>query len=315
MLFSTTSMASMQTISMDTLSMDTKYAITVPYEYPIVPGMDEWADFKTLDEMIAACQIPDKVLSRMSTDALVETVVNYPLAINMFAYSNYQSGFDSVMNYCNGFQELYNRTDSLQKMEKYLNNQSEKNTDSEVYKLKNLIANTIMSNLVLRDELKSNLKSMVTPEEIKLRYEIHYNYTPNGSRVSLIFNMNWSDHPAIGDAAYANVCNEQVKRTYPNATSLREENPAYNCHSYAWYSTSSGNLYWMNSPWAYMTDGSYTRTYSPTNGDKVCYESDDHSAIYIRSGVVHSKWGAMGVYQHAPNYSPYDASQLSYWER
>lgn len=47
------------------------YPITESYQYPVVPGMEEWAKLGSLQEMAEACQIPEEILSKMTTEALV----------------------------------------------------------------------------------------------------------------------------------------------------------------------------------------------------------------------------------------------------
>lgn len=64
-----------------------------------------------------------------------------------------------------------------------------------------------------------------------------------------------------------------------------------------------------------MSDGSYTRTYSPVSGDKVWYGSADHSAIYNSNSQVTSKWGYLGLYSHDVGYCPYSSKDVSYWKR
>ena len=54
------------------------YYITEPYEYPIVPGTDEWRNLNSLYDMVQACAVPQEVLEHMTTHALAETVLNYP---------------------------------------------------------------------------------------------------------------------------------------------------------------------------------------------------------------------------------------------
>ena len=107
---------------------------------------------------------------------------------------------------------------------------------------------------------------------------------------------------------------------YPNATKLRSASFKYNCHSYAWYSTSSSNTWWMNDPTEYMSDGSYTRSYSPATYQKVYYPNpgNEHSGVITSiSGsniTVTSKWGAFGLYRHAEMDCPYFSMYLNtYW--
>lgn len=113
---------------------------------------------------------------------------------------------------------------------------------------------------------------------------------------------------------------------YPNATKLRTATNKYNCHSYAWYSTSSSNTWWMNDASMYMTDGSYTRlptNYPTASGQKIYYPTpgNDHSGIVttpstnFSSVKVTSKWGFYGLYSHGAADCPYYSSSYpcSYW--
>lgn len=110
----------------------------------------------------------------------------------------------------------------------------------------------------------------------------------------------------------------EIKSLYPNAIKLRTASIKYNCHSYAWYSQSSNNKYWMNDPSAYMTDGSYTRALRMITGLKGCTFSKTHSVIVskvdgMEVSKVKSKWGAYGLYEHHPNYSPYIDPVIAYY--
>ena len=67
-------------------------AITDAYEYPVKPGTDAWRAFTTHEEMLKACQIPESTLHAMSTEGLVETVLNYPLFNDVLAYEFSSTG-------------------------------------------------------------------------------------------------------------------------------------------------------------------------------------------------------------------------------
>lgn len=107
------------------------YTITEPYQYPFVPGMTEWSEFESLQEMSEACQIPEEILPNMTTEALVETVVHYPLFINAFAYDNPQLGLSHIKEYYNGIQELYNREDAIEEIEQFMEEKLGKLEDSK----------------------------------------------------------------------------------------------------------------------------------------------------------------------------------------
>jgi hypothetical protein len=81
------------------------------YDFPVKGGTPEWAAFRTHDEMVAACQVPEPILRDMSTEGLIETCLNYPLIGDMGMYSSWQQGFDRVAARFNGLQELLQRPD------------------------------------------------------------------------------------------------------------------------------------------------------------------------------------------------------------
>ena len=90
----------------------TVYNATDAYEYPVKPGTEEWKDFTSHDQMLEACQVPDFILHDMSTAGLMETVLNYPLLMDMMAYNSRQQGFDSVAQRFNGLSALLHREDA-----------------------------------------------------------------------------------------------------------------------------------------------------------------------------------------------------------
>lgn len=81
------------------------------YDYPIKPGTEEWKQLKNIPEAEEACQIPNNILSSISTKGLLITCMNYPLKISILASNNYKNGFESIMKTFNGAQELINRAD------------------------------------------------------------------------------------------------------------------------------------------------------------------------------------------------------------
>lgn len=110
------------TISMNVFAVDTiveEGQITEAYEYPIVPGMDEWKQLDTHVKKVNACQIPEDILDKLTTEALVETVMNYPLLIDMLAYNTQYTGYQAVYNEFNGLRELQTREDAAEYLENY----------------------------------------------------------------------------------------------------------------------------------------------------------------------------------------------------
>lgn len=98
-----------------------QYTIDTPYEYPAQPGTEEWSALNGRIEMAEACQIPEEILENMTTEALVYTVLNYPLMIDIYAYDFYSEegdsyllAMESIATEFNGLQELKQRTDAVE---------------------------------------------------------------------------------------------------------------------------------------------------------------------------------------------------------
>ena len=57
------------------------------YIYPIQPGSSEWAAFQSTQEKLNFCQIRGRKFATMPADALLETVLNYPLIHDFLAFN------------------------------------------------------------------------------------------------------------------------------------------------------------------------------------------------------------------------------------
>lgn len=89
----------------------TEGPVETPYQYPITPADEAWVDFKTSQEMYDACQIPDNVLTRMTTEALLETVLNYPFLGTYKCYDDCETAAGYLCGQFNGLEELLARDD------------------------------------------------------------------------------------------------------------------------------------------------------------------------------------------------------------
>jgi hypothetical protein len=103
--------------------------IDTAYEYPVLPGSDEWVSLGTTDARVAACQIPEDALKNMTTGALAETVIGYPFIINISAYNSREEGLAAFVKEFNGVRELMTRADA----ESVLTKKLELLEDDEAY--------------------------------------------------------------------------------------------------------------------------------------------------------------------------------------
>ena len=105
--------------SFDRKTSENADTIDVPYEYPVLPGTSEWVALGTYQNRLASCQIPEDTLQKLSTDALVQTILNYPFKMNLYAYEDLQKGYERLRAHFNGLQELEYREDGLAVLQSY----------------------------------------------------------------------------------------------------------------------------------------------------------------------------------------------------
>lgn len=292
---------------------EAQYEITESYEYPIKPGDDEWYEFTSLQEKIEACAIPKEVLSSMTTEALVKTILDYPLLANVYAYENYITGFESVKSYFPGVEELLSREDAQECLVKYRSMRS----DGFSYYVRDLL------NYVEINQTEGNLLTSLT--DVDPRF-VTFFLTPNGTEVTVMGDVTWNA-PTNPTEEEAEQQLEELMDIYPNATLISDIDPSYNCHSYAFLQSAGVSNYerWnLPNPVAYMEDGSFTEC-SPYVGAVIYYhavrdygdESTEQYGGYRHSGLVErrasggqpmlvsSKWGWSGLFEHYVDDCPY----------
>lgn len=80
------------------------------YTYPIKAGTDEWRSL-SVQEKHERLQLSDNLLGSMRTEDLIEVCLEYPFAIDLFTFNDFQTGFKALYNNFNGLRELLCRDD------------------------------------------------------------------------------------------------------------------------------------------------------------------------------------------------------------
>lgn len=328
------------------------------YEYPVTVYSPEWRNMHSVEERREACSIPLETLQLMTTDALIETIINYPFFPDIYAYDSLQHGFYALSCYFDGVEVLKNRNDVLISLEQYYSEHKDIYTDTDIkkYNLESLIYYFSHREKIKKYHyliFKSN-KLIGYSETLRDGIDF-YNvndpcidwpvgnaiYTPNGTEIPLIwidkeiyyteyiydntidcksqnrfYGMTWTSHNTSLTAQ--NAAMYYFLNAYPSTELIASVNPSYNCHSYAWYSQSTSNNYWINEPYVYIDDGSYSITYNNISaGNKVCYIYIPWAYYLEHSGIVVSpangtipmrvisKWGYNGLFTHDLNDCPY----------
>ena len=301
------------------------------YVYPVVPGSNEWNLLKNAEEKRAACAVDIERLNSMSTEALVKTVVTYPLLPDMYAYDTIGQGLKAIESYFAGVDILLARKDALEYLSAYAEKEHERTeyTPIAYYNADTLIKfirdgeSTVLDSVNSSNRIEGSgcaettADGLIFPAAVT-SYYLDYVWTPNGTPIAVYVGLDWANHNTTYQQAKAEMI--ALMGIYPGAVKLSDPVPGYNCHSYAWYAQ-AGNNYWMDYPNAYITDGSYISA-SAAAGVKVTYSS---GGSYIHSGIVSSagstvratsKWGCLGVLNHAVDDCPYYGSTttVQYWQ-
>ncbi len=335
------------------LEAENSYVNTVTAIYDVVNTSD-WLDMERPDR-IARCQIPTEVQEKLSTSDLIQAVLDFPFFIDIFAFDTIGEGYTCVLSECEALQTLINRTDKTEAMLEFyasmdvpqdIETISRQQEFSDLWKMELLISqddfvhemseeqkaclvNIAESKLFIKsqhtDIYSGNIACFFEAASENSGLELYIIdsqvYTPAGSAVSV---YKWTSSDIDFSTSEINSLNAEYAEAYPNATRLGNPSKKYNCHSYAWYSQSTSNIYWMNNPSKYMTDGSYSEVSKIHTdvGDRMVYflSTDgtntgiNHSAVIVsyvdyprskRTFVVKSKWGQLGLYKHSWADGPY----------
>ncbi len=84
------------------------------YTYSVKPGTEQWKQLKSVDEAFEICQLPDIVLKRISTEGLIDALVNSPMFTENYLYSssNAITTWHRLYSKLNAAEELFKREDS-----------------------------------------------------------------------------------------------------------------------------------------------------------------------------------------------------------
>lgn len=139
----------------------------IKWDYAVKPGSKEWQQLTTQEKKVHACQIPEELLSKISTQNLMELCLNYPLFLNVTVFSTFSSGFNRFVSDFNGINELFRRNKSAELLKEEFVKMSVKNLDSNLTILQQgkYVYDLMFIELILsQDEILRQLSK----EELKL---------------------------------------------------------------------------------------------------------------------------------------------------
>ena len=313
------SLAVMLFCLMPSLTASAEYIDNEPYVFELQPDTAEWAAYDEKADKLARLQIPEGKLSSMTTNALLETVMNYPYILDYTAFNSVQGAYDTFSSDFNGFRELMQRKDlsntllhNYEKTKPATKNFRSVADPTEFFKTSTfefLICSDVIENGEYTGADAEKLKTLTKEKSEAKLFSGLYSATSNvytGFAADMGLSSDSLITPMAGENAYAGSVKTpkgttvqtlydrfpeltSVEKTntntyygsiYPNAVRLAQPTVKYNCHSYAWYSQSTSNKHWMNVPNAYWNDGSYAKlAILPRVGHKAHWPTGDHSAV------------------------------------
>jgi len=89
----------------------TPWAVEDAYIYP---ELGHEPPYDSYENRMAAYQIPEDVLIKITTEGLLESCLNYPYMMDLhITYEDYQSSFEYIIHTFNGYRELFKRPDLI----------------------------------------------------------------------------------------------------------------------------------------------------------------------------------------------------------
>lgn len=315
-------------------------------------GFSAWTKIASLEDRFSASDVSLEKAKSMTTDAIVRSILHYPLNYLIFAYNDPQEAVKLVVENSHLHQELIQRNDAAEALLYYFEKTEIDmkaglmDDGSDLYVgyadgmfLEYFIASGGIKGfdnpeflkkllLVVEDKEKERLLDPDTYSEYSIRPLMVIKKlissalgTKSSSFIYTYFGQ------ALGVESIQELSTTEITNItstfanyYPDAEVIRPASATYNCHSYAWFDQSTNNHYWLNSHTVnnsfqlqrYWTDDYYYLT-TEANAERVFYASDDHSAIPLSTILYRSKWGAGPLMEHAPTYCPYISTNRQYY--
>lgn len=252
---------------------------------PVVflPAVDlkAWTNIGPLEDRFAACEVPASRLRNMTTEALVKSIMSYPLNFMVCAYDDPKDAIDLIIQYSPLHQEFLSRSDAA---EVFVDFYAGANLDMSLEKsdfdgnytslsyanamfMDHFIASGLMTGLgkasvrqklteAVSKKLQERLQDSETFSVYSIRPLVNINVaeslginvvadgTSARSENTLPIPRNTEIYYAENieaSSAELNALTQMYTSNYPNAIVRGPSTMKYNSHSYAWYQSSTDN--------------------------------------------------------------------------
>lgn len=242
----------------------------------------EWGNIIGLENRFRACEIPTSVLDSMTTEAMVKTVIEYPLNYILLAYENPQEAIDLIVDNSELHEKLIKRSDAADLLiEQFLcslpsiGKNKGKSAAGEIvlpledyYFLGYFINSKHIQNYSDNERVRE-WRRLIREKEIQVEQnpdiygelalepirEVAKKLTAERSGGGVILGTINIQTPFL-QTVVGQIISELnpddvdyldslVVAEHPNATLIGHASACYNSHSYAWYLRSTSNPVWL----------------------------------------------------------------------
>lgn len=280
--------------SPQTFSMSTKSSVEdlslAQIDDPIVfiteDNVSAWTSIVRLEDRFKACNVPELVVKRLSTNALVKSALNYPMNYLVFAYDDPQTAINLICDRSNLHKELLKRQDAYRILvERFAltdvdmsDTKSNFDQNYEVLSFCNeMFLEHFLSSGLFKERLdKETLEILMDAVRDKMERRLA-DASFSANSIEPLISIDRSKNLNISSVSYVNVTgtvtvntyfgaslvgyvnedysgaeivqmNNTALQMYPNAILRYSATPKYNCHSFAWHNRNPNtNNVWLDS--------------------------------------------------------------------
>ena len=269
----------------------------------------------TYQQKIDAYVIPEKIVNRMSTDELIQSVLAHPFASDVLCFDNENDARNYLRRISTAYVELEKRTDFKEKTYNWiesLNNQDKCEIDTSILKIINgaeekcnQVSYLIKQGQTYSTEGFSGNTGM--PKTIKFEGNYSADYITGFYHKYDTMEQALEYYNGELTVSQKNSLDATMANSHSNWTKLASASAKYNCHSYAWISQNSTSNIWILlgfNNFANSTKITRIGANMPTLSGDIITIGTSHSVVVTSGGVssanikVKSKLGSIyGVYE------------------
>ena len=261
--------------------------INEPVCFSAEKDFESWVKIIGLKNRLSACDVPISRCDSLTTEALVKSIIHYPLNYIVTAYNNPQDAIDIFFEHSTLHKELLNRRDAAIKLVEFYSMSlpsldTERDVFDDNYRSLPLVNELALGYLLLSDKIDygdkrkafESFKNEISSKYHKIVSEPHlYGKLAAGPLTVIVNNYIKTSlltksggdflsfttiYTPIGqslqgmlisefDDAEILSYNNTITTNHPDAIIRGSASATYNCHGYAWHLSPTENTVWLNS--------------------------------------------------------------------